>query len=133
MCKVAAVAEVPLGQRMHAFGVVLHGSLPETRWLEFLHSVAASIGMSAVANPAVWTYPLQDKGGTGQTFVLPITESFLALDTWPDHSGAYLFVCSCKSFAGWKVDLVAAEFGLAWGKDDSTRFYRKLSLDQSAA
>lgn len=128
-----AVAEVPLGQRMHAFGVVLHGSLPETRWLEFLHAVAAAIGMSAVANPAVWTYPLQGKGGTGQTFVLPITESFLALDTWPDHSGAYLFVCSCKSFAGWHIDLVAAEFGLAWGKDAETRFRSNLNLGEPVA
>ena len=47
------------------------------------------------------------------TAVQPITESFIALDTWPDHDGAYLFVCSCRKFD--MVDLVAAirKFDLA--------------------
>jgi hypothetical protein len=36
--------------------------------------------------------------------VLPITESFLALDTWSDHDGAYLFVCSCRPFRSDDID-----------------------------
>lgn len=97
---------------MRSVGLTLQGQLSETRWVQFLHEVALALGMNAVADPAVWTYPLQGKGGTGQTIVLPITESFLALDTWPDHQGAYLFVCSCKAFNLAAVESVAELFGL---------------------
>lgn len=123
-----AIADVPLGERMRVFGVVLHGALPETRWLQFLHEVALSIGMSAVDQPAVWTYPVDGKGGNGQTIVLPITESFLALDTWCDRSGAYLFVCSCRQFYSEDIDKVAALFGLKPGHDDDGRFRSELNL-----
>lgn len=119
------MAEVPLGERMHSFGLVLHGTLSETRWLQFLHEVALAIGMSAVADPAVWTYPLDGKGGTGQTIVLPITESFLALDTWADHSGAYLFVCSCRNFQCEHIETVAELFRLQTSRQ---RFRAELNL-----
>lgn len=117
-----------LGDRMHTFGLVLHGTLSDSRWLQFLHEVALAIGMSAVADPAVWTYPLDGKGGTGQTIVLPITESFLALDTWRDHSGAYLLVCSCRPFYGEDIDAVSALFGLTSGRNGGTRFSAELHL-----
>lgn len=123
-----ALADVPLGQRIRAFGVVLHGSLPETRWLQFLHEVALAIGMNAVADPAVWTYPVDGKGGNGQTIVLPITESFLALDTWLDHQGAYLFVCSCRPYYSEDIDAVAALFGLKASHDPDRRFRAELNL-----
>ena len=121
------IVEPPLGQRMRAFGVVLRGSMTDQRWLAFLHAVAEAIGMSAVAAPAVWTYPVDGKGGNGQTCVLPITESFLVLDTWLDHDGAYLFVCSCKAFIPSEIDAVAEEFGLqvSFGND---RFMTELNL-----
>jgi S-adenosylmethionine/arginine decarboxylase-like enzyme len=122
------VAEVELGARMHAFGVVLKGHLVSERWLEFLTEVAKAIGMSAVGEPAVWTYPQDSKGGTGQTIVLPITESFLALDTWSDHAGAYLFVCSCRSYYSADVDAVAASFGLKASREQGKRFYNELNL-----
>lgn len=123
-----AIADVPLGERIRAFGVVLHGSLPETRWTQFLHEVALAIGMNAVAPPAVWTYPVDGKGGNGQTMVLPITESFLALDTWPDHRGAYLFVCSCRPFYSEDIDAVAGLFGLRPSRDEDGRFRHELKL-----
>lgn len=110
--------EPVLGSMIRAFGVVLRGQLPEERWKQFLHEVALAIGMSAVGSPAVWTYPLHGKGGTGQTIFLPITESFLALDTWSDHDGAYLLVCSCRSFFRQDIDVVARLFGLAPGTGD---------------
>ncbi len=120
--------DLPLGERMHALGIVLRGSLPSPRWLEFLHAVAKGIGMSAVDNPAVWTYPVDGKGGNGQTMVLPITESFLALDTWPDHRGAYLFVCSCRNFYSADVEAIATEFGLTASRDEGGRFRSELNL-----
>jgi hypothetical protein len=121
--------EPALGSRMHSFGVVLEGALlTEGRWIDFLHEVAQAIGMSPVADPVVFTYPLNDKGGTGQTVFLPITESFLALDTWPDHHGAYLFVCSCRPYFSADIDRVAAEFGLKPARDNGRRFYAELNL-----
>lgn len=123
-----AITEPPLGSRMRSFGVVLHGHLSESRWKQFLSEVALAIGMNAVADPAVWTYPIEGKGGCGQTIVLPITESFLALDTWPDHDGAYLFVCSCRSFYGEHIDAVAKLFGLTPGQNGNDRFAAELNL-----
>lgn len=120
--------EPPLGERIRAFGVVLHGRLDETRWRQFLHEVALAIGMNAVGDEAVWTYPINGKGGSGQTIVLPITESFLALDTWPDHDGAYLFVCSCRFFHSEDVDAVAGLFGLKPGQNGGSRFMTQLQL-----
>ena len=123
-----SVIEPPLGERIRSFGVVLHGHLAETRWLQFLHEVALAIGMNAVGSPAVWTYPVDGKGGCGQTIVLPITESFLALDTWPDHAGAYLFVCSCRAFYSEDVDQVAGLFGLKPSHETDGRFAAELRL-----
>lgn len=122
------IPEPELGRRMRTFGVVLRGALTETRWLEFLNEVATRIGMSAVSQPAVWSYPLHGKGGNGQTMVLPITESFLALDTWLDFQGAYLLVCSCRPYDSVEIDDVAREFGLVPTRDSSGRFRAELEL-----
>jgi hypothetical protein len=123
------LGEVSLGERMHVLGVVLRGQLEELRWLEFLSAVARAIGMDAVGEPKVWTYPFEGKGGTGQTILLPITESFLALDTWKDHSGAYLFICSCRPFDSLVVDRVAREFGVEPTQDHNRRFAAELHLN----
>jgi S-adenosylmethionine/arginine decarboxylase-like enzyme len=122
------IVEPPLGERIRAFGVVLHGRLRDAHWVDFLHAVAKAIGMNAVGDHAIWNYPLHGKGGTGQTIVLPITESFLALDTWPDHDGAYLFVCSCRAFHSEDIDGVAAQFGLKPGTNGGSRFINELNL-----
>jgi len=121
--------EPALGMRMHSFGVVLQGSLSQERWLAFLHEVAKAIGMTAVADPAVWTYPTPEgKGGNGRTYCLPITESFLALDTWADHEGAYLFVCSCRSFFSVDIEALASSFKLKVSLQPAKRFYHELNL-----
>jgi hypothetical protein len=126
--------DVALGERMHSFGLVLRGSLadnphpPEQAWISFLHSVAKAIGMQAVAEPVVFTYPIDGKGGTGQSLFLPITESFLALDTWDDHDGAYLFVCSCRPFDRAVIDAAARQYGLEPARNGGGRFYAELNL-----
>lgn len=89
---------LPLGRRMFSRGIVLHGRLTVPRWHLFLAECAIAMGMAPVGDAAVWDYPVNGAGGNGTTIVQPITESFLALDIWPDHDGAYLFVCSCKEF-----------------------------------
>lgn len=120
--------EQALGARMHSYGVVLVGKLDQLRWLEFLNAVATAIGMEPVGEPKVWTYPFEGKGGTGQTILLPITESFLALDTWRDHSGAYLFVCSCRPYGIIAIDICAGSFGLKPQEGTHGRFYNELRL-----
>lgn len=122
-----AAAEV-LGSRMRSFGIVLHGLLTEAQWKEFLIACADAIGMYAVGDPAVWTYPLEGKGGTGQTICQPITESFLIVDTWSDHDGAYLFVCSCREFSLRPIFDIAESFGLKPSTEDDGAFFHQLRL-----
>ena len=89
---------VDFGKRMHAQSFVLCGHLSDDHWQAFLLECATAMGMTPAGQPAVWHYPLDGKGGCGQTIFLPITESFLVVDTWPDHVGAYLHIASCKDF-----------------------------------
>ncbi|WP_445222244.1 hypothetical protein ACKWRH_21555 [Bradyrhizobium sp. Pa8] len=117
-----------LGARMRSFGLVLHGMLTEAQWKEFLVAVCDAIGMYPVGEPKVWTYPLEGKGGTGQTIMLPITESFLVVDTWSDHDGAYLFVCSCREFGMGSVFDQAESFGLKPSTEDDGAFFHQLRL-----
>lgn len=125
--------DLTLGQRMHAYGLTLRARSPQVtlsteEWVDFLNQVTAAIGMSPVYDEKVWTYPVDGKGGCGQTIVLPITESFLALDTWPDHRGAYLFICSCKPFDHARVQACAEAFGLAPGVEPGRHFHAELNL-----
>lgn len=101
-----------LGRRMYARGFVLRGRLPVNKWKRFLVACAKAMGMAPIASPAIWKYPVNGKGGKGLTLVQPITESFLALDTWSDHDGAYLFVCSCKRFWPAQLREIIAIYGL---------------------
>jgi hypothetical protein len=117
-----------LGARMHSLGMVVRGTLSRERWIEMLHAVARAVGMTPVGKETVCYYPVDGKGGTGQTIFLPITESFLILDTWSDHDGAYLFVCSCRPYFSADVDKVAQQFGLKIALNGERRFYRELSL-----
>ena len=102
-----------LGRRMYAQNIVLRGCLDESEWLSFLSACAEAMNMSAAGIPGVWRYPVDGKGGTGVTIVQPITESFLVVDTWPDHDGAYMHVASCKRFSIEDIAETILKFGLA--------------------
>ena len=118
-----------LGERMHCAGIVLRGRLTQAAWLKLLSDVTTAIGMEPVGEASVHTYPTTDgKGGVGFTAFLCITESFLALDTWSDHDGAYLFVCSCREFFTKDIDDVAKKAGLAIELRPQRRFYSELKL-----
>jgi len=101
-----------LGQRMYSQNVVLRGALLEDQWKEFLARCAAAMGMTPAGEPAVWRYPVDGKGGNGFTIIQPITESFLVVDTWTDHDGAYLHISSCKRFSVTDIVEPAGEFSL---------------------
>lgn len=58
-----------------------------------------ALQMEQAYRPASWNYPnAAGKGGKGVTYILPITDSFIAIDTWLDLGGFYLHICSCKRF-----------------------------------
>jgi len=122
--------DLVLGERMHAFGVTLRmeQDIGAPRLVEFLQALTDAIGMTAVGDHALWTYPLHGKGGNGRTAVMPITDSFLALDTWPDHRGAYLFICSCRPFDQFIVDRTASLFEMAVERGEGRQFYSELNL-----
>lgn len=101
-----------LGRKMHCHSFSLAGVLSETNWKDFLAELTAAIDMNAAGSPAVWQYPLNGAGGTGATIVQPITDSFLIVDTWPDHKGAYLFVCSCRAFDHRTIKRVLKQWSL---------------------
>jgi len=103
---------LPLGRRMHTRGTTLKGSLSTEQWHDFVKQATAAIGMEAVGVPGFWQYPVNEKGGVGFTLVQPITESFVCLDTWSDHNGAYLFICSCRPIRAAKLRQVIADFHL---------------------
>lgn len=107
----------------HAFS--LSGWMENDQWRAFLIDATAAIDMVAVGDAAVWTYPLTNgAGGNGSTFCQPITESFLCIDTWPDHGehgGAYLIVCSCRPFNPADLDHVFRTHGLVVSDDAEHR------------
>jgi len=37
-------------------------------------------------------------GGVGVTAIQSFTESYMAIDTWPERAYANLYICSCKEF-----------------------------------
>lgn len=108
--------EPPLGRVMHFHAFSLSGGMENDRWRAFLADATEAIDMEPVGEAAEWGYPLANgAGGSGSTIVQPITESFLALDTWPDHGdrgGAYLIVCSCRPFAPGALDYVFRKHGI---------------------
>jgi hypothetical protein len=109
-----------LGERMFVRGMVLHSALTwmmsAADWRQFLVDATKALGMSPVARTASWKFPLHGAGGTGLTIIQPITESFLVIDTWPDHRGAYLFICSCKPFEPKCLEPVFALYSLRLGQ-----------------
>lgn len=103
--------DVKLGEQMFVHGVALHGAsaklLKPHGWRRFLVEIAFALGMTPIAKAKIWNYPLHGAGGNGSTVIQPISESFLIVDTWRDHAGCYLFICSCKRF---DTDALASVF-----------------------
>ena len=88
-----------LGRRMYTQNIVLRGRLDADEWKAFLSECIAAMGMISGGDAAAWEYPTPDgRGGRGITVVQPMTESFIVVDAWPDHDGAYLHISSCRKF-----------------------------------
>jgi hypothetical protein len=119
-----------LGEEMHMGLIAIRDRLDEAGALRLLDMVIDRIKMLKVCHPAVWTYPLAGgvTGGTGETVLQPfgaaqpLAESLslvlsggaVMTDSWHEHEGFYLCICSCRPFGvgslarwlrrkGWKV------------------------------
>jgi hypothetical protein len=85
-----------LGKNVQCHHLSLMGAFID--WKGFLQELASKLGLHSVGPPVEWVYPVDGKGGMGRTIIQPITTSYLVADTWEDHNGAYLMICSCKAF-----------------------------------
>jgi hypothetical protein len=97
------------------------GTVAPDRLAYVLSQIVALVGMSTGGmSPKIWAYPLPDgRGGTGETAMQPLVESFLAIDTWPSlsHRGkpvpkVYIVLASCRPFS---LDAVCAYLSKAIG------------------
>ena len=88
-----------LGRRMYSQNIVLRGRLGNIDWRVLMRTCIEAMGMKPGGAAASWFYPTDDgKGGEGATICQPMTDSFMVVDTWPDHDGAYLHISSCVRF-----------------------------------
>ena len=87
-----------LGERLDVVTFSLKGDCSKQGAVRLVAHIIQSLGMSKAHEPVFYKYPLVDgEGGLGFTYIMPITESFVAFDSWPDFDGAYLIICSCKT------------------------------------
>ena len=76
-----------------------------------LSALIDALGMTRASGRKLCFYPNNaGAGGNGFTLFQPITESFIVVDTWPDHSGWYLHICSCRPFDMGRVLSVLGDF-----------------------
>ena len=87
-----------LGSRLMLASFAVRGAINRKVAKVLIDRLVAVCGVHYVHTPVVYPYPADGKGGTGFTMLQPITESFLAVDAWPDHGGAYVVVASCQWF-----------------------------------
>lgn len=92
-----------LGETMIISAISFKGKVTEGLCATLIKQIVKQMDMNTAGEAVTYSYPLDGKGGVGFTHIQPITESFIALDAWPDLEGAYLIICSCKCFSVDKV------------------------------
>lgn len=91
--------EAVLGEQMKVLVMSIKGNIDEEVGERLVEMLVEAIGMNTVPGKSMCKYPVNNKGGVGFTLFQPITESFIALDAWPEIGGAYLIICSCMKFS----------------------------------
>ncbi len=86
-----------LGERLDVVGITIKGDFSMFGCIKLVEEIIKTLGMNKVHSPTVYKYPVNDCGGLGFSYIQPITESFIAFDSWSDFKGAYLIICSCKT------------------------------------
>jgi S-adenosylmethionine/arginine decarboxylase-like enzyme len=82
------------GARLVVLAISVKGAIDNCAAM--VDDIVKATGMTVAHAPVLYGYPFNGKGGTGSTYIQPITESFIAVDEWPDLDGAYVIICSCK-------------------------------------
>lgn len=128
------MAKRNLGEEMIVAVFAILDRLDE-RGAKRLHQlVIKKAGMTPVLKPAIWKYPIDGGvGGVGETtllpfvFAQPLAESIslnfpggVALtDTWHEHNGFFLILCSCRPMDGGVEGLRSWLIGRGWNVVDS--------------
>ena len=86
-----------LGERLDVATFAIKGDFSMFGCIKLVDEIIKVLGMNKVHSPTVYKYPVNDCGGMGFSYIQPITESFIAFDSWSDFNGAYLIMCSCKT------------------------------------
>lgn len=86
-----------LGERLDVVAITLKGDTSKIGCVKLVEEIVKSLGMIKVHHPTCYKYPVNNTGGFGFTYLQPISESFIAFDSWSDFKGAYLIICSCKT------------------------------------
>lgn len=109
----------------------LLGEVDLSKIEEIVSDITVAIGMNKEGlHAAHWKYPAFGGGGYGHTYVQPITESFVAVDSWEEHNGLYVFVASCRPFKSVEaVKEVFSKHGLTIASHQQS----ELSFDTSSS
>jgi hypothetical protein len=86
-----------LGERLDVVMLTLKGDSSMKSCVTLANELVIVLGMNKVHEPTFYKYPVNGQGGFGFTFIQPISESFIAIDSWSDFEGVYLLICSCKT------------------------------------
>lgn len=86
-----------LGERLDVVGITIKGDTSKYAAQTLIDNIIDVLGMKKVHYPVCYKYPVNSLGGFGFSLIQPITESFIAFDSWSDFKGAYLVICSCKT------------------------------------
>ncbi len=113
-----------LGEEMYLADFTLLTPISEERSMALVDLIIQKMDMHPAHAPAFYHYPVDGKGGVGFTHVQALTESFVAVDSWPDHGGAYLSVRSCKPFNGERLRKALIEADIPVGLFYETGYLR---------
>ena len=90
------MAEFGASMNLAAFSI--RGDISLAFCSELTDRIIKTSGMTPAYAPALYSYPVEGKGGEGFTYFQPITESFICWDVYPRLKGGYLVICSCIDF-----------------------------------
>lgn len=86
-----------IGERKDKVDIVVKGIVTESKVFTLINEIIKSVGMHKSYDRVYWPYPFGKAGGVGFTAVQPITESWIAFDSYPAMDGGYLEISSCKT------------------------------------
>lgn len=87
------------GSTMRVASISAKGDFSKESCTELAERIVKTMGMHPAHFPVTYRYPVNGKGGEGLTFFFPLTESFVAIDTYDPLGGAYIVLASCQELS----------------------------------